>query len=202
MVPIMLLFPATSFGATQFTSPYKSVQPDKVWTIHFNRLVNPNSITLNTVYVLNASGNPLNNEVSVSSKDGSIVYVQPPQGGYVNSETYMLHIDKSIAANKDGMALKDHIEMPFTIEEMPLKSFIIGTWHTNYSGYSINITFNKDSTVDVDAGVIKSNGTYVLNGSSLSLTMLGRTVTGEVAKTSENKFTVTTKSGTVLTFNK
>lgn len=206
LLGLLLVLPTVGMAAAWPTPPSGPVQPTKEWKVTFNQAVDVSSSNLAKIYVLDAQGTKVGNLVSISPTNAKIVVVAPPTNGYQNGATYTLHIDRSITAKQKSM--KDHVDMPFSIvakaTEEPVvdyKQFVLGTWKTTYSGFSVQATFKEDMTIDV-VSVISGKGSYTINGSTMNLNIIGKNVTGEITKVSDTQFTVTTSAGKQLTFTK
>lgn len=81
------------------------------------------------------------------------------------------------------------------------KQFVWGTWNTTYSSWSIQATFNSDMTSDVVVLGLINTGEYSIDGSEMTMSILGKTVSGAITKVSNDEFTITSGS-TVLRFTK
>lgn len=92
--------------------PHIDIQTDKIWTVSFNKPVDPASVHANSVYVTDQKGNKV---VTYSVPYGDKVMIPSPTEGYIGGQTYTLHITNAVR-NSDGVSLKENIRKNFTIE--------------------------------------------------------------------------------------
>ncbi|SES04175.1 glucosaminidase domain-containing protein [Psychrobacillus sp. OK032] len=90
-----------------------NVKPDKVWTITFNKPIDPASAHSNSIFVVNSLGEKKNGAITVSANRKSVI-VAPPLEDYKNAETYTLHITRDIKDDK-GESLSSYTFKKFTI---------------------------------------------------------------------------------------
>lgn len=204
---LVLLLPATTGMAAKQLPAKESVVTSKDWNVAFTQPINPSSVNATSVYVVDAAGTKMGNIVSVSKDNAKVVVVKAPTVGYKNEGVYTLHISQSVTST-EGIAMKDSAYMKFTIEKAKVeevidyKQFVLGSWNTEYSGFPIQATFNKDMTTNVVVpGLLNSKGDYTINGSQMTMDIMGKQVSGTIQKISDNKFTITS-SGSIMTFTK
>lgn len=204
MLATFLLFPSTGTAeTTQWPYSEKAVLPDKQWKVTFSEQVDANTVNNDTVYVSTVDGKKIDVNAYVLPDNPKLIIVEPPSGGYDLGETYILYIDQSISSYSKNEHLKSNIEMKFSIVSSEYAQFVLGTWNTTYLGYSIIATFNEDYTNRaVIPGFISSTGYYSLNGTNMTVRMLGKTVSGEITKVSDREFSITSASGNVMYFTK
>jgi len=201
-VATLMLYPSTGTAASiQWKEPTAAVQPNHEWKISFNHSLNASSVKATTVYVTSADGTKLTTNAIVSPSNAKIILVQPPKDGYENGKTYTLHINQSITSNPANEQLKNSVEMKFSIASVNYEKLVQGTWNTSHEGYSIVIRLNDNFTYNMTSP-ITSSGKYILNGSRMTLTMFGKSVTGEITKVSDEKFLITSDSGKIMQFTK
>jgi hypothetical protein len=87
-------------------------------------------------------------------------------------------------------------------ETTSLQDKLLGKWKTNYGGFNIDVTFNKDNSASLLGGSFQ--GTYTVSDEKMTLSVpsMNRTTSGTVKFVSENEFTVTSASGNVATFTR
>ncbi|MEK4384779.1 hypothetical protein MKZ25_03135 [Solibacillus sp. FSL W7-1464] len=204
LVATFFLFPTIGNAAvTPWPAPTTASQPDKQWEISFSEQVDRDTVSNETIYVSTISGKRVDTSFSFSSDKPNLVVVEPPIGGYDLGETYILHIGQSVGSFPHNERLKNHVEMKFSIISSENHQFVQGKWDTTYQATSIIAIFNADFTSKVTIpGLISSTGYYSLEGSYMTLRMLGRTVSGEITKVSDREFYITSASGSVMYFTK
>lgn len=209
---LFLLVPTLSAMAAtvQWSSPTEPVSTTKDWSVRFNQSVFADSINANNVYVVDAVGNLVNTVATVSSSDDRIVVVASPTGGYEHGKTYTLHISQAVSTKQNKQLLKDAVEMQFTIAADPTPlpdptpstdytQYVLGGWTLNYGAYqNIPVTFKSDMKTEV-MGMV---GDYSISGSEMSVSILGRQVSGTITKISDREFTITNASGSVAKFTR
>ncbi|MCZ8539045.1 Ig-like domain-containing protein [Psychrobacillus psychrodurans] len=109
---MMLILPAWVAAAP--TDEATNVSTNKTWTITFNKAVDPTSVNLNSVYVLDQFGVKNNGTITISP-DRKSVTIAPPVEGYNFSNAYTLHITNSIK-DESGKPLSSNKQKKFTIE--------------------------------------------------------------------------------------
>ncbi|MBO8164259.1 MAG: S8 family serine peptidase [Brevibacillus sp.] len=90
-----------------------NVPATKTWTIRFNQKLDLASVTNKNVYVVDTSGNTIDQAVTVGS-DGQSVLVYAPAGNYLKGQQYDLIITDAVRSSS-GKQLKQAIRMTFTI---------------------------------------------------------------------------------------
>ncbi|UFJ40078.1 S8 family serine peptidase [Brevibacillus humidisoli] len=90
-----------------------NVSASKTWTIRFNDEVDPDSVTNETVYVVDETGQVLDQTVTIGADNKSII-VEEPAGGFLNGQRYDLIITDRVVS-RSGEKLKQSIRMTFTI---------------------------------------------------------------------------------------
>ncbi|WP_198040317.1 N-acetylglucosaminidase [Sporosarcina ureae] len=88
--------------------------PDKPWTVTFNKPVNKNTVNKKSIYITDSKGVTQNNEITYSDSDQK-VHIAPPAGNYRSGETYTLHITQAVH-NTDGKPLKASVTKTFSIK--------------------------------------------------------------------------------------
>ncbi|MBW9158377.1 N-acetylglucosaminidase [Clostridium tagluense] len=120
-----------------------NVPADKVWKIKFNQGINVDKLS-DSVRVYNPIGLPVKVKISYDIINNTIK-VEPPDGGYINGQTYALQIYQSIKDLKRN-ALKAPVTMNFTIEVLDKSPRIdSGNKKYNYEKY--------DKTIDQIVGM-------------------------------------------------
>ncbi|MEK5040542.1 Ig-like domain-containing protein [Sporosarcina sp. FSL K6-3457] len=98
--------------------PYKVIvkegtfEPTKVWTVKLSHEVEISTVQ-DALYIVDAEGNPI---PSTFTSEGSNIFIQPPTENYIDG-TYTLYITSKLK-NKNGIHLKEPIQMIFTIESI------------------------------------------------------------------------------------
>ncbi|WP_233192125.1 glucosaminidase domain-containing protein [Sporosarcina sp. P34] len=88
--------------------------PDKPWTITFNKPVNKDTVSESTIYIKDSKGTTQNNEITYSDSDKK-VHIAPPTGNYRSGETYTLHITQAVH-NTDNQPLNAPVTKTFSIK--------------------------------------------------------------------------------------
>ncbi|PIC77050.1 hypothetical protein CSV74_07185 [Sporosarcina sp. P19] len=88
--------------------------PDKPWTVTFNKPVNKNTVNEKSIYITDSKRVTQNNEITYSDSDQK-VHIAPPVGNYRSGETYTLHITQAVH-NTDGKPLKAPVTKTFSIK--------------------------------------------------------------------------------------
>lgn len=201
---VFLLFPTVGTAATtQWEAPVKVVQPNKTWSITLSSAVNSNS--LGAVYVIGEDGKKVATEVSLAPNNDRVVVVKAPKQGYALSKTYTLYIDQTLTSKSGVAILKNGTKMPFTIVDKALESYeqlVLGTWNTVYQDYPVKVTLYANFALNATVLDMEATGTYTLNGSKMTVNLIGNTVSGTVTKISDREFIITSASGSVMRFTK
>ena len=90
-------------------------EPNKTWTITFNKPVNKATINSDTLYIMDSRGAKQNNAITYSENDTKI-HIAPPVGNYTTGEKYTMYITQAIQ-NTDGKPLKVPITKTFSIKK-------------------------------------------------------------------------------------
>ena len=90
-----------------------NVAKDKVWTITFNREIDPSDSLEDYIQVSDSHDN-LIGVTSAFASDGMSITVTPPVGGYVPNQTYVLNIYKGLKY-KTGELISQSAKMEFSI---------------------------------------------------------------------------------------
>lgn len=125
ILPILFIFtflftisqPVTS-QAEVITVPWEEsvdVKKDKIWTVKFNRAVNPISIHSDSIFVVDETGAKKAIRYSFTSGNTQVL-VSPPTEGYSYGSSYTLHITDKIK-DSDGKSLSKYVKKKFTIEK-------------------------------------------------------------------------------------
>ncbi|MDI2587701.1 glucosaminidase domain-containing protein [Psychrobacillus sp. NEAU-3TGS] len=154
-----------------------NVRPDKVWTITFNKPIDPASANSDSIYVLNSSGEKKNGAITVSSNRKSVL-VAPPLEGYTNAETYTLHMTRDIKDEK-GESLSSYTYKKFTIGSSASGTYdivsILSNGTTNlvksYAKFEEAVTNLKaDQAIQYNGAFIKiPSGLVVTKGTASSV---------------------------------
>lgn len=127
----LVLTLVTPISAETFGSE-SGVSTDKDWTVKFNTQLDGDS--LGDVYVMNSSGDVLEQEIYLSSKN--TLKVEAPQNGYQLGESYRLHING--VSSSQGVAMNEETTFDFTIDnkvEAEVTRVVDGdTIEVNYNG--------------------------------------------------------------------
>lgn len=84
---------------------------DKKWTVTFTDEVDDNSVTDETIYVLNAQGK---RELVTTDVNGNELFVYAPSGGYAVGD-YTLYVDG--AQSISAVTLKERATKSFTVKK-------------------------------------------------------------------------------------
>ena len=115
MIAFLLTFAMTlSTEAATWQDHSPDQNPDKLWTITFNKPVNKNTVTPNSIYITDSKKFKLSNAITYSDSDQK-VHIAPPTGNYRSGETYTLHITQAVH-NTDGKPLKAPVTKTFSIK--------------------------------------------------------------------------------------
>jgi len=114
LAALCLIFVFPTLAGAALMDDAHNVNPNKTWTITFNKEVNPSSIHASSVYVLDQFGEKKHGAITVSSDRKSVIITAPIEG-YTPSETYTLYITNSIKDDL-GKPLSKNIQKKFTIE--------------------------------------------------------------------------------------
>ncbi|MBD8070533.1 beta-propeller domain-containing protein [Bacillus sp. PS06] len=92
------------------------VLPNKEWTVHFSKAIDPKTVTEESVFIINDKGEKQEVDLSVSD-DRKTVMIAPPQEGFkLDAEFYTLYIKKTIKAD-NGRAIKSGKQLTFVVQE-------------------------------------------------------------------------------------
>ncbi|KEH84991.1 Ig-like domain-containing protein [Clostridium novyi] len=99
-----------------YYSKFKSmdVPRDKIFTINFNKEIDEESITKDTLIVIDKNGKIMNTEIHLCT-DNKTIIVLPPKEGYIEGEQYAILIKKGIKA-LDSSVIKKQVVMIFTVK--------------------------------------------------------------------------------------
>lgn len=110
---------------------------NKTWTITFNYELNPETITNESLFVLDSKGNKLTNFIVNDGRKN--VTILPPTDNYATDETYVIYITP-LVTSKSGKSLNTGYQIPFsvTMEGTPEQnhgpmSQLSDLWEDNYS---------------------------------------------------------------------
>lgn len=201
MIMLTTAFPIISSAATQWTPKENPVHQDKEWVVTFSLPVDEESVTSNTVYVVDENKEKQVIKAEVSLGDSEKVIVSPPLNGYEEGKTYTLYITDKIKS-KNGKSLTDGVEMDFTIERINIQDMVLGTWKGDYIGIHFPATFNKDYTSQVILDGQIEEGVYSISGDQMTMRLLGNQRTGRINIISNNEFTITSASRKVIRFTR
>lgn len=116
VIAFLLTFTMTlSTEAATWQDPSPDQNPDKPWTVTFNKPVNKDTVSDSTIYIKDSIGVTQKNEITYSDSDRK-VHIAPPAGNYRNGETYTLHITQAVQ-NTDGNPLKVPVTKTFSIKK-------------------------------------------------------------------------------------
>ena len=90
------------------------VPPNKVWTITFNAPILRDSVNTKNVYVHSDKDKVVNISIEFSQDNKSII-INPPAGGYLPGQKYILFV-KNKVKTAAGKALKKPIKMMFSVK--------------------------------------------------------------------------------------
>lgn len=92
------------------------VDPNKVWIVQFSKAIDENSLVLNTVAVVDATGENVHIARRVLPNDPTKIEVRLADGyQYKPGATYYLFIEKTVKTTT-GVPLKEPVQMKFTIK--------------------------------------------------------------------------------------
>ncbi|WP_158231975.1 MULTISPECIES: glucosaminidase domain-containing protein [unclassified Sporosarcina] len=115
VIAFLLTFAMTlSTKAATWEDHSADQDPDKPWTVTFNKPVNKDTVNKKTIYITDSKGVTQNNEITYSDSDQK-VHIAPPAGNYRSGETYTLHITQAVH-NTDGKPLKAPVTKTFSIK--------------------------------------------------------------------------------------
>ncbi|MGG3739441.1 phosphodiester glycosidase family protein [Aeribacillus pallidus] len=89
------------------SSDTKTVHPNKVWTITFNKKMRTDRIK-DKIYVQDQDGKRYPVIIALE-KNNTVVKVHPPQGGYEKEKYYQLVVSKSVLSDQGKMMKRDHL---------------------------------------------------------------------------------------------
>ena len=92
-----------STEAATWQDPSPNQNPDKTWIVTFNKPVNKDTVSEDTIYIKDSKGVTQTNAITYSDSDKK-VHIAPPAGNYRSGETYTLHITQAMH-NTDGNPL-------------------------------------------------------------------------------------------------
>lgn len=107
----------TGGARVEYQSPEK-VPGDKAWTLLFNLPLDPATVTLDNVYVLDQQGKRVGVQLS-TGEGGKAVLVQPLDP-YLPGHSYTLYGEKGIRS-RGGAHLTQAVSMAFTVQDQGLK---------------------------------------------------------------------------------
>ncbi|AEB75384.1 Ig-like domain-containing protein [Clostridium botulinum] len=99
----------------QIIEPKNAVSVDKVWKINFSKQLNKDSVTKNSIKVLNKNGQTIEMNFKIAFDEKS-VEITPLKDKYKKGETYSIIIAKDLK-DKNNKPLKQETRMKFTIEK-------------------------------------------------------------------------------------
>lgn len=102
-----------STEAATWQDPSPDQNPDKTWIVTFNKPVNKDTVSEDTIYIKDSKGVTQTNAITYSDSDKK-VHIAPPAGNYRSGETYTLHITQAMH-NTDGNPLKVPVTKTFSI---------------------------------------------------------------------------------------
>jgi len=188
ILPILFIFtflftisqPVTS-QAEVITVPWEEsvdVKKDKIWTVKFNRAVNPISIHSDSIFVVDETGAKKAIRYSFTSGNTQVL-VSPPTEGYSYGSSYTLHITDKIK-DSDGKSLSKYVKKKFTIEkpvtynvvnlQQDGTTLVVKSYYT-YAEAADNLQTNQ--AIHYNGSLIKIPGGMVVtkaaSGSSLTI---------------------------------
>lgn len=201
MILLTTALPIISSAAIQWTKKENPVPASKEWKVTFNLPVDKETVSNNTVYVVDKNGEKQATSPKVSLNNSKEVLVLPPLNGYEEGANYTLHVKNNIKSQK-GKALTEGVEMDFTITSINIQDRILGTWKGEYIGINFLVTFNKDYTNQVTLDGQTEEGVYSIKSNKMTMSLLGNTRTGLIDSLNNNEFTITSASGKVIRFTR
>ena len=198
---LLMASPLKSIADTQWDSPAAPVDVKKVWSITLSDDIEGSTVNDKTIYVFDENDELQSTQAVWLKTKPREIKVQPPVGGYIEGQNYVLHISSSLKSS-NHLTLIDDVRMDFTIQESSVQKTVLGTWKTSYKGLNLIATFNEDYTSLVKLGEIEERGLYKIEGEDMTMTVLGETRTGRIEKMSPNMFTITSPYGNVMKFER
>ena len=171
LVTLCLIFVLPILAGAAPTDDANNVKPNKAWTITFNKEVNPTSIHVNSVYVLDQFGEKKQGAITVSSDRKSVIITAPIEG-YIPLSTYTLNITNSIVDDL-GKPLSNNIQKKFTIEAPGTYNIVNITSNgstslvNSYDSYDLALSNlkatqgiqYKDSLIKIPSGMVVTKAT-------------------------------------------
>lgn len=123
-------------------APQYNIEPDKTWTIEFNKIIDIKTIKENNIYVTDQNGQIISMYYYQRQQDiEKVIYIVPIKD-YQSGQTYTLWIRDLMA--EDGSMLSKNIKMQFTIRgssKIGLNGISISpkTMELSYNGETRNI---------------------------------------------------------------
>ena len=172
-----------------------NVKTDKVWTVKFNKPVDPSSIDSNSIFILDESGTKKASSLSLASGNMHIL-VSPPTEGYSYGSSYTLHITNKIK-DTEGKTLSKYVQKKFTIEK-PVTYDVVnlqqdGTTTLVKSYYTYAEAVNNlksNQAIQYNSTLLKIPGGMVVtkaaSGSSLTIIYADKQLTKEITYVSSD----------------
>lgn len=114
VIALLVTFALTlSVEAATWPDHSPNEEPNKTWTITFNKPVNRATVPT-SIYIKDSQGIRQQNAFTYSDADRKI-HIVPPTGNYRNGENYTLYITQAVQ-NTDGKPLKTAVTKTFSIK--------------------------------------------------------------------------------------
>lgn len=123
IIIFLVLFSQTANASSSIDTSIRIVDSKKIWTVTFNEQIEFDAISKKAFYILDDTGNLVNN-IFTLSKDERTIVVEPPAEGYAPGKTYSLNIGTGIHS-KSGKNLKEILKIIFSIRTSIIDSIII-----------------------------------------------------------------------------
>ena len=115
---------------------------NKTWTIYFNQPVRTETVSLNSIFVIDETNKRVQTNIKVSSDQKSLMV--SPKSSYKSGKKYWLYIDKSVRSSKNRDTLQQSLWMPFVIaSSKDTESLINEKKVEKPSKSNLKVTFEK-----------------------------------------------------------
>lgn len=171
------------------------MKTDKIWTVKFNKSVDPSSINSDSIYVIDEKGTKKASSLSLTSSNKHIL-VSAPAEGYEYGSSYTLHITDKIK-DTEGKSLSKYVQKKFTIEK-PVTYNVVnlqqdGTTSIVKSYYTYADALNnlqtgqaiqyKDALIKIPGGMVVTKAT---SGSTLTIIYADKQLTKQITYVPSN----------------
>lgn len=119
-----------------------------------------------------------------------------PVGELKYGQDYSIRVSSGMRSSC-GSVLKNDARLDFSTEaqaEVDLAELVLGSWNTKYSGISAVVTFEENNICRARAVGITTTGSYSIDGSQMTVELMGSRRVGEVVFDGPDKFSVVTGS--------